>query len=787
MKNKSACQSVSLTLFALLVFVLCRSVALAQETAWIKDKETLAPKGTLQISGNLEMLPLATMTCNVTPTSCDNVNVSGVAMLDGRLIVNMTGRFTHSKRRTMLQANGGLMAGRFSLLKINSPRDQDLKARITYDAKHVYLEIASQSEDFPTPLPTQTAPAIRSTTQAVCDEQTSGTAFRPIVAGLSFTERVANQYAIEEVHWRHQIWPKDNPGPKPPLNIIISREQIERKVEDCLRKSQAVADQRGWAITATELQAEMDRMARDTKQPVVLHEVFAALGNDPFVIAECLARPVLAGRFAGELAKDAGVEASVSNAVTFARAGAPASQAYRLPEILDDCTDDTWTAITTVNAPQARSVRRAVWTGSEMIIWGGSNGTGLNTGGRYNPSTDTWTATSTTNAPTGRGSHTLVWTGIEVIVWGGYIQLVGDTNTGGRYNPSTDSWIVTSTVNAPHARDSHTAVWTGNEMIVWGGFSDPGVWFNSGGRYNPAADSWIATNTLAAPERRWDHTAEWTGNEMIVWGGTNQTIALNTGGKYNPATDSWTPTNTANAPLGRVAHTSIWSGSEMDVWGGYDSTITDFNTGGRYNPTQDSWTATSTLNAPSPRDYHTAVWTDREMIIWGGELITQPVSFDTGGRYDPGTDNWRATGMTNVPHARNDHTAVWTGDKMIVWGGSYWMGGNRLYLNTGGTYCAQSGPTPTPTATGTSTPTPTTTPTVTPIATATATPTAISTATATAATATPTATSAATATPTPSATPAATATATPTATPRPTPTPRTEPTPRARPTPPPRP
>ena len=32
---------------------------------------------------------------------------------------------------------------------------------------------------------------------------------------LTFEERVAYQYAIEEVYWRHRIWPKDNPGPKP--------------------------------------------------------------------------------------------------------------------------------------------------------------------------------------------------------------------------------------------------------------------------------------------------------------------------------------------------------------------------------------------------------------------------------------------------------------------------------------------------------------------------------------------------------------------------------------------
>ena len=40
----------------------------------------------------------------------------------------------------------------------------------------------------------------------------------------------------------------------------------------------------------------MDRMAKQTKQPEVLRELFKALGNDPFAIGECLARPALAER-----------------------------------------------------------------------------------------------------------------------------------------------------------------------------------------------------------------------------------------------------------------------------------------------------------------------------------------------------------------------------------------------------------------------------------------------------------------------------------------------------------
>jgi hypothetical protein len=74
-----------------------------------------------------------------------------------------------------------------------------------------------------------------------------------------------------------------------------------------------------------------------------------------------------------------------------------------------------------------------------MIVWGGNSGIyphGLryfNNGGRYNPSTDTWTVTSTTNAPDARSGHTAIWTGSEMIVWGGGGNLGVNLNTGGRY------------------------------------------------------------------------------------------------------------------------------------------------------------------------------------------------------------------------------------------------------------------------------------------------------------------------------------------------------------------
>src|SRR5437667_12236995 len=81
----------------------------------------------------------------------------------------------------------------------------------------------------------------------------------------------------------------------------------------------------------------------------------------------------------------------------------------------------------------------------------------FNSGGKYNPTTDTWTATSTTNAPAAREYHTAVWTGSEMIVWGGSGQLSA-LNTGGRYNPSTDTSTATRAGKAPTPTQPHTAV-----------------------------------------------------------------------------------------------------------------------------------------------------------------------------------------------------------------------------------------------------------------------------------------------------------------------------------------
>jgi hypothetical protein len=523
-------------------------------------------------------------------------------------------------------------------------------------------------------------------------------------AALTLADRVAYQRAIEDVYWRHRIWPRnpgERPDPKPSLEAVMSQAQIERKVTDYLRKSQALEDYWQRPITADQLQAEMDRLAKRTRQPEVLHDLFEALGNDPFVIAECLSRPVLAERLFESAMASQDATFAANQPIDRRKAdGAPFS-GYTLPRLAtalerEGTCIDAWAATSTGNAPTAREWHTAVWTGTEMIVWGGW-GNYLNTGGKYNPATDSWTVTSTTNAPAPRARHTAVWTGTEMVIWGGIDPNYLDT--GGRYNPITDTWVATSTTNAPSARLLHTAVWTGTEMIVWGGKDVSELPSNTGGRYNPSTDSWTSTSTTNAPSARYYHTGVWTGSEMIVWGGEDFSGAFNTGGKYNPATNTWTATSTTNAPDPRIVHTAVWTGNEMIIWGG--DTVVEVNTGGRYNPGGDTWLPTSLTNAPTRRAGHTAVWSGSEMIVWGGYDGFDSVN--TGARYNPGTDSWVATSTIIAPTARDEHTAVWTGSEMLVWAGIDASG----LVNTGGRYCGDYGPTPTPTATATATPTPT--------------------------------------------------------------------------------
>ncbi|MEN3334798.1 MAG: hypothetical protein V7641_4163 [Blastocatellia bacterium] len=646
---------------------------------------------------------------------------------------------------------------------------------------------------------------------------------------LSLEQRVEYQRRIEEVYWRHRIWPAENHQPKPALDEVMPRQAMRAKVEDYLRKSTALASYWQRPITDAQLESEVNRMAAQTKQPERLAELFAAMDNDAFIIAECLARPLLVERFVrnwhayderfhGEVKAQAeasllayhsvaemrrmsgkyrettwrkanpgseqsnretdsvaltaeawdeqavqlqvGVMSGLQEEAERFYVSAPLSKdrhsmkvatvEWRKPSFDDwwdgekakiafdeatvsdyrfslsqasaptSCTDDTWTA--TQGPPAARSNHTAVWTGSEMFIWGGLNiSNGQQPGGKYNPATDTWSVISLTNEPANGGTPAAsFWTGSEVVIWGGTVA------QGGRYNPMSDSWAAINPSGAPSVNTA--AVWTGSEMLAWSidtngviyhynpssnawtsvtstgaptvsNFFSPVVWAGTemvfvlwqgnsfdGRRYNPSTNTWSTINPTNAPQQRSAFVVVWTGQVLIIWGGVSAGFPVIAGGRYNLATNSWTTMSATNA-FGANSSTAVWTGTEMIVWGGVgggpQSSTTSLSTGGRYNPTTDIWQATNLTNRPLSRYGHTAVWTGSEMIVWGGtnRFLGTDRKLSTGGRYNPATDSWVRTN-SNVPEGRLFHTAVWTGTEMIVWGG--YDGSSAL--DTGGRY-----------------------------------------------------------------------------------------------------
>ena len=222
-------------------------------------------------------------------------------------------------------------------------------------------------------------------------------------------------------------------------------------------------------------------------------------------------------------------------------------------------------------------------------------------------------------------------------------------------------------------------------MIVWGGTPSSlsnAILLNSGARYSPTSNTWTALPTADSPSARTGHTAVWTGDGMIIWGGTvGPNTHTNTGGKYTPVTNAWAALPAAGAPAARASHSAVWTGTAMIVWGGFTLSSSPpllpglpsglpmvQDTGGRYTPGNNTWAATSAVGTPSARALHSAVWTGETMLVWGGLDLASGFA-STGSRYNPTTNSWAPTGAAGAPTGRTGQSAIWTGDEMIIWGG----------------------------------------------------------------------------------------------------------------------
>lgn len=528
---------------------------------------------------------------------------------------------------------------------------------------------------------------------------------------VTWTQRVRAQEAIDRVYYKHLI------GATREFEEAYPHAFIDAQVSDYLRKSMALEEYFDTRLTTAMLDAEVQRMAGSSMLPERLEEIFTALRNDPEIIRECLARPILAERLARTRFANSPkrtVDRSVGWDAWWAKTS-PDIHDIHFAQFQDEETErrrrgprpvemidtaegcepaDTWRRIAGDLEPRKLTAHTAVWTGTHMIVWGGDQRDNpIGAGGRYDPATNSWSPVTTLNAPSARYAHVAVWTGSRMLVWGGDGQTLGYRNDGGRYDPILDTWTPMALEEAPAKRYYATAVWTGKEMLVWGG-SDNRTLFATGGRYDPATDTWKPMATDLAPEARWFHTAVWTGSRMIVWGGYAGGISplSGSGGSYDPATDTWSRISGRGAPTARKSHVALWTGDRMLVWGGATDELArrpPADDGGLYDPVTDSWKPLSRVGAPDGRAAVIAVWTGSQMLVWGGAGGSGPGLRErliSGARYSPATDSWAPITPDGAPPGRAQGTGVFIGDGLLIWGGtgsdSSFADGGAFYLSS---------------------------------------------------------------------------------------------------------
>jgi hypothetical protein len=141
---------------------------------------------------------------------------------------------------------------------------------------------------------------------------------------------------------------------------------------------------------------------------------------------------------------------------------------------------------------------------------------------------------------------------------------------------------------------------------------------------------------------------------------------------YDLAGDRWRAARSGPTLAGREAPAIAWTGKQLFVWGGQLPLQIDrallasgaldgigglvcpsrswpdqcrYGDGALYDPVRDVWTPINRTGAPSPRGGATAVWTGKRVVVWGGDGYSGPdrfVMFADGSLYDPQADAWSA-------------------------------------------------------------------------------------------------------------------------------------------------
>jgi N-acetylneuraminic acid mutarotase len=311
----------------------------------------------------------------------------------------------------------------------------------------------------------------------------------------------------------------------------------------------------------------------------------------------------------------------------------------------------------------------SVWTGKQMLVFGrvtsrAANGavlTRVDVGASYDPLTGVWRRLPSPGPSDAFMSYRAVWTGKEMLVWGQGLREA--------FNPATGRWRRFPPPPLAGHDGAALVVWTGRELIGWGG-GCCGDAFSDGAAYNPTTNTW---RKLPRPPvgGQQSPTGVWTGRELVVVNGRDADGKAVGGAAYSPATDTWR--RIASLPASHYGGNAVWNGRDVLVVGGETTTSKSrppapARTLYAYNPGANRWRQLRSLQAG--RAEAAAVWTGRQLLVWGGETGSAGSLYlaPYGLAYDPTSDRW-----SQLPPAplqgRLDPTAVWSGHRLIVWGG----------------------------------------------------------------------------------------------------------------------
>ncbi len=241
-----------------------------------------------------------------------------------------------------------------------------------------------------------------------------------------------------------------------------------------------------------------------------------------------------------------------------------------------------------------------------------------------------------------RVGHYAVWTGTEVIVWGGHNPgVAGDAGVYGdgfRFDPQRGEVRTISQRSAPTPRfadDGQMAVWTGREMIIWGGRSG-GIELSDGAAYLPATDRWVPIAGLTAPRTR--VSAVFTGTSLVLAGARGPDDAW----RWDPSLGAWVQAThgATRSAEPRRRYSTVWSGDELVVWGGIDASGAALSDGWRFSPARRRARPLGATGSPIARSEHSAVWAGGEMLVFGGRGA-DGVALSALSSYVPATDAWR--------------------------------------------------------------------------------------------------------------------------------------------------